>query len=425
MEFSRAHRNKKGVALFMVLSAISILAVLVTEFVYIGQVNKRIAYEGLDQIRAYYLAKSALKVSLLRIKAYTIVKDFVNANGAAGAVPASAFDQIWSFPLVYPIPSNVPGLSITQRDSIDKFTKSSSIEGTFSAIIEAESSKYNVNSILPAFAYVTPAPSPSPSVSPSPSPSPSPSFNPETARQSLQDYLTQLFFTKFRDDRDFADLYRDFRVEDLTDSIVSWADPTYESKRPKRNDINSKRAPFYSITELRMLPEVDDTIYGILSQALTTSLTPGIHINTMKQETLSALVPQMTKDETTAFFKFRDSVEKDNHFKSVDDFYTYLTQNVGAFRNASAIDDLKKSIAQKNIVLLIDEKEFRVTVTANINGTTRVIQALVSLTPTKKGGQQLPAAPPAPSTTGSLPVGPDGKVIRGDPGFRITFMRIW
>lgn len=433
----RARKNQSGVALFIVLAAMSILSVLVTEYVYVGQVNKRIAYEGLDQLKAFYLAKSGYKISLLRLKAYQIIKAYLKGNGV-DSVPNSVTDKVWSFPLFYPIPTEIPGLTPTQKESIEKFTKESNLEGNFSALIESESSKYNINSILKSYAYALPSPSPSPTNGSNgnsasnndndtndpgarPSPSPTPTFNVETARQSLQDYLAQLLYTKFRDDRDFADLYRDLRVEDLMDSIVNWADSTYESRKPKRDDITAKKAPFYSLTELRLLPEVDDALYDLLSGALTTSITPGVHLNSMKAETLSSLVPQLTKEEVTEFFKFRDAPDKDNTFKKVDDFYNWLSENSVAFKsNSGAIDDLKKSFEKRNILLLIDEKTFRITVTAKIGTSEKVIQAWVELVENDPKAQATP-----PSSSGTLPVGPDGIVIRGQSGLKITFMRVF
>ena len=44
-------------------------------------------------------------------------------------------------------------------------------------------------------------------------------------------------------------------------------------------------------------------------------------------------IPEITDDEVKAFFKFRDSEEDDNYFKSEDDFFKYLQTNIGAFAN--------------------------------------------------------------------------------------------
>ena len=46
-------RSHGGIALFMVIAAISVLSILVTEFTYISQVNQKLAFDGLDQLKAH------------------------------------------------------------------------------------------------------------------------------------------------------------------------------------------------------------------------------------------------------------------------------------------------------------------------------------------------------------------------------------
>jgi hypothetical protein len=66
--------NNRGIAIFMVIASVAALAMLVSEFVYIAQISQSIAFSGLDQTKAHYLAKSGLKLSLLRLKAYQIAQ---------------------------------------------------------------------------------------------------------------------------------------------------------------------------------------------------------------------------------------------------------------------------------------------------------------------------------------------------------------
>src|SRR5690606_23392023 len=121
-------KDQSGIALFMVLSAIGVRALLVTEFTYVSQLNQKIAYDGFHRLQALYLAKSGLKLSLLRLKAYKTVNGFLKKDDKKGgappvSVPKTMVEQIWSFPLVFPIPSELPGLSATQKSAIEKFTE--------------------------------------------------------------------------------------------------------------------------------------------------------------------------------------------------------------------------------------------------------------------------------------------------------------
>jgi type II secretory pathway component PulK len=447
-------QDSKGIALLMVIAAVSTLSFLVTEFTYVAQLNQKLAYDELDQVKALYLAKSGFKLSLLRLKAFRTVKGLLSGQGSSGGgsgsagggggsstVPAAVLDQIWAFPFMYPIPP-LPGLTLGEKDAIDKFQKESGFEGRYSAIITSESSRLNLNMILAGFqpaplSSPSASPSPSPSPSPtlpgtpagaSPTPSPSPSFDPEAARKNLQDYFQTVLQQKYEQDPDFQSEYRDFRVEDFMDNLVAWADPSYERKQSMNdNNMAYKRGPFYSVTELHMLPGMDDQLYDLFAPTLTVSRTPGININTIPSNPpvmLRAMVPQMTDDEVTEFFKFRDDPEQDNHFKDSDAFFTYLKNSVAAFKSDDALNKLKEDFKKRNIRIVTNETEFKITVKATVNQSTRLLEAWVTLTDEQgskstsnnKNQTNTPASSPSP-TPNATPQTPD-------TGLKVNFMRI-
>lgn len=430
-------RDSSGIALFMVIASVSVLAILVTEFTYIAQVSQAIAFGGLDQTKAHYLAKSALKISLLRLKAYQQINNLTNAmGGGAGipGVPKSLLEKIWSFPFFYPIPTNIPGMGINEKEAIEKFTKESGLEGKFSALIESESSKYNLNLLLPSYGG-----SPNPSVSASPTntgtplqtgqtpptqPTPNPTYNSQTAQQSLYDYLNALWLQKLETDPDFASLYRDLRLGDLVDGITGWADRTYERRVSTSQDkVPLKKAPFYSVSELHMIPMMDDELYQLFGPNLTASSTTGINTNTMQEATLRALLGNnITKEEVVEFFKYRDSEEVDNKFKKDEDFYNYLNKFVNFYKNnQQAINDLKTSLANRRIHLIENETNFRIVVQAQVNSATRTIEAWVTLGPTSTTPSVSPSVTPTPTQVNpNAPVTPP----KPDSGIKITFMKI-
>lgn len=415
--------RQAGVALFMVVAAMTLLAVLVTEFTYVAQVNSRMAFDSLDQVKAHALAKSGLKLSLLRLKAYQTLKglgggsaDGAQGGGAAGGlIPKGLLEKVWSFPFMYPIPTEVPGLTPGDKDAIKEFTKNSSFEGSYSALIESESSKYNLNSLLAPFAA---KPSPTPSASPAPagSPSPVPSFSPEAAQKSLAEYLTQVISNKIESDEEFASEYRDFKLDELIDNLIQWVDPSYQRRSAVPRGYKPKGGPFYSLSELRMIDPIDDELYEVLAPHLTVSATPGINVNTIKDLTLKALVPSMIEEEIKEFFKFRDSVEADNSFKSGDDFFKYIQANVAAFRGSETeIQKFKDSLTSRNIRIVTDESHFKITVQAKVNQSTRLLEAWVLLKDPKQASQ---ASSPQPAPTPA-----EGETPAADSGLRITSMR--
>ena len=425
-----------GIALFMVISAMSVLAIIVTEFTYIAQVNQRMAYDGLDQIRAHYLAKTGLKLSLLRLKAYQTVKNFAGGGGSGGlSVPGTLMDKIWSFPFLFPIPKEAPGLTIGAKDALEKFDKETSLVGNFSAVITSESSKINLNQIIPGFAPIAqPAPSPSASAAGNPGgtsapsdpggsagPSATPSFSADKARDSINSMIEGILAQKNEEDPDFAQEYRDIRAQDLSDAIFGWADHSYERKVPSRNDaIPEKKAPFYSITELHMISPMEDAIYDLLAPNFTARMTQGININTVTATTLRALVDGMTKIESDAFFKFRDSTEDDNRFKAPEDFFKWAKDNIASLKSDEALKKFQENLASRHLRILTDESSFKITVQSQVNQAVRLIEAWVDLD-SASGGKKS-ADPQTPVASAPVPEGAPSP--KPSTGLHLTFMRI-
>jgi len=421
--------SRSGVALMIVIAAMAVLSILVTEFTYITQVNQTIAFDALDQVKVHYLAKSALKISLLRLKAFKSVKDMMGAaSGAMGGkgggipgVPKTLLDKIWNFPFFFPIPV-LPGMSQADKDRLEAFQKESGLDGNFSTLITSESGKYNLNMVLSQFV---------PKGEPSPQPSAAPTtFDPEEARRSLQEYLAQLLNQKNESDVEFAAEYRDYRLDELTDNLVAWMDRTYERKNSGADDVMTiKRAPFYSLAELHMVPLMNDELYTLFAPSLTAATTSGINVNTMSEAVLRALVSDSKPEEITEFFKFRDSEEADNLFKNAEDFFTYLAKNFTRFQGSTnAITQFKEDLTKRHIRIVTDETEFKITVQAKINTAVRQIEAWVSLTeksagPGSPGASDPLAGLPAPQLGGGTPQLNPLAESQKDAGIKVNYMR--
>lgn len=424
----------------MVIAALSVLSVLVIEFTYVAQVNQKMAYDSLDQIKAHYTAKSAFKLSLLRLKAYQTVKSVIKsaAGGGGGgfSVPQRLLDQIWSFPFSFPFPIDLPGMTIIQKDEIKKFQNDSGIAGEYQSMITAESTRYNLNLMLANYNPLpTPTPSPisgsngsgpqDPAASGTASAQPAPRPSPEALRQGMAQFLAQLLTNKFDSDQDFRDQYRDVRVEDLMDQILDWADNSYASPRGRSDDLGPKRAPFYSITELNMIPLIDDDLYELFSGSLTVAPTSAINVNKLTGTMLKALFPLFAEEDVKRFFEFRDDQQRDNSFKTVDDFYKAIEQFSGAYAG-SRLEELKKDFANRGVSFATDETHFRVRAQAKVNGSVRVIEAQVTLMdPSTTNGSTPPRTGTLPPIPGSAQTNSTGAIAPPPAtGLKITFMRI-
>lgn len=425
----------------MVLASVGVLSILVAEFVYVAQVNQRMAYDGIDQLKAHYLAKSGFKLSLLRLKAYKQLKDFVQSQGLGALVPKSLLDQVWSFPFTYPIPSTIPGLTMTQKDAIEKFQKGSSIDGRFTTIIESESSRFNLNSLVmntpKADASPTPNPTPDGQGGGAPGPNPTPTasaFDAEAARKTLTELVVSLFQNKMKGDEEFAEEYRDLIVTDLSDAIIAWADPNYVSQNQRLDrDFPWKKAPYYSVTELHLLPGMDDALYGVLAPAFTVSPTAGVNVNTVQKEMLHALFPQFTDEETAKFFTDRDPSPEGpgKPFTDVDSFFKWITDNVSAIRgNETEMKKEREALEKRGVRFVVDETEFVIRVTASVNQASKTLEAWVALggaSPSSSEGSGSGATPtPTPEAgaePGPTPTPKPGEDSTSSSGIQLRFMR--
>lgn len=431
--------DESGIALFMVIAAMTVLSVIVTEFTYVAQVNARATVDSSDQIKAHYLAKTGFKISLLRLRAYRELRGMGKGKNSAGLpqIPRSILDQIWGFPFFYPIPAGVPGLTVVMKDEIEKFQKESSLQGKFTAAIESESGKIGINASL---ASMAPPPAPAPSakaggaapVTQTPAEKEKSSalkYSVEEARKGLKDMLTRTFEEKVKNNQDFADQYRDVEIDEIYDNILGWIDFSYQPKNASgKQPTPYKRAPFYSLSELHMIRPIDDGLYNLFAPLFTPFSTPGVNVNKVKEPMLRVLLAGITDEEVAEFFKFRDDPDQDNTFKAAEDFFKWVSTNVAALKSSTTLDELKTRLAQQGIQILTDEEIFKITVVAEVNKATRILEAWVLLSDTVPVGAGTADESSEETNSGSgglapIPVPGQAKSAPNAAGLRLLFMR--
>ncbi|MBC7397617.1 MAG: general secretion pathway protein GspK [Bdellovibrionales bacterium] len=454
----RAKLDSRGVALFIVLAAMATLAIFVGEITYTAQINQKLAYDRLDQVKAQSLAKSGLRIALLRIRAYTELKKTISKMSAStgasadmvnAVVPKAVLEKIWAEPITIPFSGDISSLPGSVKDALLKFRKDSGMEGRLYISVQAQSNKFNLNSSLPGFAAApgatpTPKPGANPATAPAPAGTPV-AFDATQARQLLGQQIKDMFQKKFEASEKFRDEYRNFRIEDLVEEILGWADLSYESPREQVSKLPFKKAPFYNISELHYLQSMDDEVYELLSDQFAAGVASFINVNKIREPVLKGLVPQITDAEAKKFFEFRDSSGQaaadagapvknassgeDNSFKSADEFYKYLKDKVEYFKGSDTrITDLKNGLTQRGIQLTTDESNFLVHIEATVQQTKRILEAMVSIVenatpPTVPGAPGVIAAP-TPLQGGNIPGNPAAPADAGDKSnLKITQLR--
>lgn len=116
-------RNKKGVALLVVLSAIVVLTSLAVEFSFSSNVSYHLAANERDRLKAYYLARSALGFMMLELKFDRVFRQIVQSQNLGQYLGGSAqLPLCQQFPLSTGLiravftGGEIPGLGATSEE---------------------------------------------------------------------------------------------------------------------------------------------------------------------------------------------------------------------------------------------------------------------------------------------------------------------
>lgn len=414
----RKIRRESGIALFMVIAAMAMLVPIVAEMTYSIEINSRMTYNYVDNLRAYYLAKAALKLSLVRLRAYTQIKAFADKpdnKQIKDSLPKGTLDKLWSFPLMFPVP--IPkGSSMPEADAIKAFEKDSKLPGSYTANITGESSKLNLNMLL--VTEMPAGPSGASSASGSSSSTSQPSGPSGASGQGIDfhpmmvDAISSLLEQKKTEDREFADIYRNVQGKDVVDAIVYYLKKDQQpSNLPGFKQFKSKDAPFYSLSELHMIPGLDDELYRLIEPTFTVYSTPGVNMNQIGKRTLLSLFGRcgMADQEAVEVLRHRDDPDVGVPWGSEDEFYQTIAEKSAGCRDTATV---KASLGKAGIKFLTDEYTFKISILANVGQSTRRLEAFVTIDPSAAG-----KPPPTADKSGKpATTTPSGVNAAGTPG---------
>ena len=405
----------------MVISAVALLSVLMAEFTYSTQINARLAYNYVDNLKAYYLVKAAYKLSLVRLKAYTHVKKVTSdpANKQmAQMIDSNVVEQIWSMPFAYPL--QIPKeAGLGEADSIKEFMKTSKLEGGYIAGISGESTKLNINNLIlknlpqdtSTGAAAQPPPTPDPQTGQQQQQQAA--VNAMNFRGMLEPAITTLIEQKKNEDREFADVYRNIAGKDIVDAIASYLVPDYQggSNLPGYTQIKAKGAPMYSLSELHLIPGIEDDLYNLLEPVLTVYSTPGINVNRIDKTVLINLIPEMTNEEVDDVLRKRDDPDVGKPFADEKEFWTAIE----ATSAAKTINDIKKRWKEAGLKPIVEELSFKIGIEAKVGQAVRRLEAQVVYDPKAKDAGantgQAAGNPPGVNVAGQPPVTQPGQQV--------------
>lgn len=304
-------RNQRGMALMLAVACMVMITFIAMEVIYDSRVEYEVNSQSLNRIKAYYAAKSGMQLSLLRIKTYQTVQ---SQYGSMLGSNAKMLDQIWQFPMAWPLP--IPAeLNAIDKDAFKKLTKESTMDAAYMTTIEDEGSKIDLNDLM------------------------SPS---KTLAKITRQQLLNIFEQKKLEDEKFARDHGNTRFEEIVNSITDWM--SYKSasdnggdKRSAYSSLNSDtesdyfppNRPFRTIAEMHLVPGMTDELFDLIAPRVTLNGMKGINPNLATKEVLKSLDAGMTDEVVNEIVKRRDDKDEGGPFKDEQDFWGFV-QNKGA-----------------------------------------------------------------------------------------------
>lgn len=374
-------RNQKGVALLLATFSLTLMLYLAMETQYDTQVEYTVNNAAVNQLKAYYAAKSGVELSLLRIKIYQQAKAQVANAGQAAAGIAPMLNLIWSFPFKWP-PILPDDMNAVNKDEINASVKAATLDGGYFTTISDEGTKIDINDLA------------------------SPS---KALRDSTRKLLLQIFENEIQNETEWGKKNRDYRAEELIDDITDWVDSDRqmvkggdESSRYESNDAEVRYPPnrqFRTIEELRLVHGMTDEIFELLEKRVTVYGAKSINPNTASSEVLQSIHPTITSEIAGAVIARRQDSSTGGPFRSPDDFWSFIGS-----RGAR----IEPEVVANTPILVDSTFNFRIKSVGDYGNSAKEIEAIVFDIPNsakaiaelvKKEATPTPGVSPTPTPT--------------------------
>jgi general secretion pathway protein K len=303
--------------------------------------------QAVNRVKAYYAARAAVDLSLLRIKIYSQVQAQVKEQMGQNAGMANKFlDMIWSMPFSWP-PMMPEEVNEVDKGLIQDQVKESQMDATFMVTISDEGSKIDINDLA------------------------SPS---KVLRELTKKRLLQIFENKSKSDEKWAREHSDLRPEDIINNISDWISPGRTSsgggdKASKFSALGEGYPPnraFRTVSEIRLIPGVTEDVFDLFANQITVYGMRAINPNHATKSVLMSLDPSITSEVADLVIKRRNS-SSPGPFKDAKDFWSTVATSGGRIEPS----------VQQNLPIICDSVyNFKIKAIGNHKGATREISVI-------------------------------------------------
>lgn len=337
--------NQRGIALLVVLSSIALLTLLMYAFQYETSINQIRSYNIQDHLQAKLNAESGLQISLMRLDIYKEALNQIQQNkDLKKSIPADILNELWSMPIMFPLPKTA-NTSMMDTSFIDKFQEKSWLNGQIQMSIESLGSKININMLaeskLKAMRIKSKKKTPD---SNEPTPTPTSETEPQTAQEiskEISDKLVSLLERSINNTKETDELfyqrYSSTDLQYLVQAIKFYISDSNTDIGPLTNQIDAdfqrsgitpKHAPISNISEILLIPEWNDDLLNLIKNEISVYESYYLDLNKMTESFLKLLVPDITTDQITRFFKLKNDSKANINFSGKEDFITFMTGQI-------------------------------------------------------------------------------------------------
>lgn len=390
----RPNNKRKGVALILAVSSLLFMVYIASEISKDSLIEFSVNSQEMNRLKAYYSAKSSLEIALLRVKLFQQAGRLQLPPGLS-----QQLDQVWKFPFAWPIPI-MGDVNAVERDSIQKLTKESFMDSSYTHTIEDEGTKIDINDLI----------------------SPSKVLQEVTKKQILN-----IFNQKLESDEEFRKEYQAQQFEDIVNRMIDFmsdknAAVSGGDKRQYFSELGRGYPPnraFRTVDEIKLVPGMNEELFQLLKPVITVYGTKAINPNTASSAVIKSLDAGITDEAVSEALARRENPEKGGPFVGADmdqcrnDFATFLESHGSRlsedFKMIPMICDkiynfrIKSSgVVGGGINSVIKD------ITVVVMDINKVAQTLKSYTDKEKQNSNPPsgAKPPPRPASDSLPKGP-------------------
>jgi len=298
-------KNQRGIDLIFVMFTMVIAVYLVTEISYESNVEYIVNANAINRVKAYYAAKSAMDLSLLRIKIYSKI----NKQFGSQIPPAMQqyIEYIWSFPLMWPLPIDQDAF-LVEKEAVKEALEASKMDAAYRVSISDEGSKIDINDLGSPV---------------------------KALRESSEKLVRGIFESRMIQDETFAQRYRDFNFDELLLQIKDWLDADtvsqvggdesqYYAEASKENIRFPPNRQFRTLDELRLIPKMNDELFQLLKDQVTIYGNKGINPNNASVDLLRSIDPSITLKIATEIRKRVTNPAEGGPFRDPGDFWQFV-----------------------------------------------------------------------------------------------------